>query len=153
LKKITIKPIGKVKNSIKKIKRDGWDSLVSKVILNPGYEEALEGIEAYSHLWVLFWISRMSKKRLEMKKIHPKSLNNLPLVGIFATRTQYRPNPIGLTLVKLLGRNKNVLLVQGLDALNGTPIIDIKPISPHGEFLKTAKVPKWYHKLWEKNVP
>jgi len=149
LKKITIGAIGKVRNSVRKMKREGWESVVSEVILDPKLEEALEGVEDYSHLLVLFWLSRVQKRERGMKKIHPKSRQDLPLVGIFATRTQYRPNPIGLTLVKLIGRKKNILRVRGLDAVNGTPVVDIKPISPRYEFPKDTRVPKWYDQLWK----
>jgi tRNA-Thr(GGU) m(6)t(6)A37 methyltransferase TsaA len=148
---ITLKAIGRVRNSVEKMKREGWESVVSQIIVNPGLEEALAGVEDYSHLLILFWLSRVPKAGRGMKKIHPKSLQDLPLVGIFATRTQYRPNPIGLTLVKLLGRRKNVLRVRGLDALNGTPVIDIKPITPRHEFPKDIRVPKWYDQLWKKS--
>ena len=148
MKKITLGIIGRVRNSIRKMKRDGWESVVSDVILDPKLEEALEGIEDYSHLLVLFWLNRVQKGRRNLKKIHPRSREDLPLVGIFATRTQYRPNPIGLTLVELVWRKKNMLRVRGLDAVNGTPVIDIKPISPRQEFLKEPKVPKWYDQLW-----
>ena len=148
MRKISLKAIGRVHNSVGKIKREGWESVVSEVILDKKFEGALEGVEDYSHLLILFWLSRVRKAGRKMKKIHPKSRQDLPLVGVFATRTQYRPNPIGLTLVKLLGRKKNVLKVRGLDALNGTPVIDIKPISPYHEFLKRTRVPKWYNQLW-----
>jgi len=150
LKKFAIKAIGRVRNSIRQMKRGGWESVVSDIILDPQYEDALDGTEDYSHLLILFWLSRVPKVRREMKKIHPKSRQDLPLVGIFATRTQYRPNPIGLTLVELIGRKKNVLRVRGLDARNGTPVVDIKPISPRHEFIKGARVPEWYSKLWKK---
>lgn len=149
MRKITIEPIGKVRNPIRKKKREGWESVVSDVILEPKYEEALEGIEEYSHLIILFWLSRVhswAKRRLF--KIHPKSRADLPLVGVFSTRTQYRPNPIGLTVVKLLKRSRNVLRVKGLDALHGTPIIDVKPISPRTDFPSPSRVPEWYHRLW-----
>ncbi len=125
--------------------------MVSEVILDKPFAEALEGVEEYSHLLVLFWLSRVRKAERKMKKIHPKSRQDLPLVGVFATRTQYRPNPIGLTLVRLLERKKNVLKVRGLDALNGTPVIDIKPISPRQEFPKKNRVPKWYDQLWRQS--
>ena len=85
-------------------------------------------------------------------KVHPKSRNDLPRVGVFATRTQYRPNPIGLTLVELLGRRENVLRVRGLDALSGTPVLDLKPISPAKEFPKRTRVPGWYGRLWTREA-
>ncbi len=109
----------------------------------------MEGVEAYSHVLVLFWITRIPRSRRQMMKVHPKSREDLPVVGVFATRTQYRPNPIGLTLVPLLGREGNVLRVRGLDAIHGTPILDIKPISPVHEFPRKTRVPKWYRRLWD----
>lgn len=149
--KIALRAIGRVRNSIRKKKREGWESIISQIVLEPRYEEALEGIEGYSHLLILFWLSRVSPRvRGRMMKIHPRFRLDLPLVGIFSTRTQYRPNPIGLTLVQLLKRKKNILQVRGLDAINGTPIVDIKPISPQTEFPRKIRVPEWYHRLWVK---
>jgi tRNA-Thr(GGU) m(6)t(6)A37 methyltransferase TsaA len=149
LQNIVLKVIGRVRNSIRHKKREGWESLISEVVLDPRYEEALEGIEDYSHILVLFWLSRVSAgTRGRMLKVHPKSRSDLPLVGIFSTRTQYRPNPIGLTLVRLIERRKNILKVRGLDAMNGSPVLDIKPISPRTEFPGRIQVPKWYNRLW-----
>ena len=149
--KITLKAIGKVRNSIHEMKREGWESIISEVVLDPRYEEALEGVEDYSHLFILSWLSPVSPRvRGPMMKIHPRSRLDLPLVGIFSTRTQYRPNPIGLTMVQLLKRRGNILVVRGLDAMNGTPILDIKPISPRTEFPRKIRVPDWYHRLWMK---
>jgi len=151
LRKITLKAIGKVRNSICKKKREGWESVISEVIVDPRYEEGLEGIEDYSHLLILFWLSRtLSRDRGRAMKIHPRSRLDLPLVGVFLTRTQYRPNPIGLTLVQLLKKKKNILEVRGLDAMNGTPVLDIKPISPRTEFPRRIRVPTWYYRLWAK---
>ncbi len=148
---MTFKIIGRVRNSIRKKKREGWESVSSDVVIEPKYEEALEGIEEYSHIFILFWLSRVSAKaRREMVKIHPRFRLDLPLVGVFSTRTQYRPNPIGLTLVELLGKKKNILRVRGLDAMNGTPVLDIKPVSPRTEFPRKTRVPKWYALLGEK---
>jgi len=149
LKRLNLKIIGKVRNSVREMKREGWESLESEVIVDPRFEEALEGIEDYSHVLVLFWLSRVRKDQRNLKRIHPKSRKDLPWVGIFATRTQYRPNPIGLTVVELVERKKNILRVRGLDAMNGTPVVDIKPISPRQEFLKEPRVPKWYDQLWK----
>jgi tRNA (adenine37-N6)-methyltransferase len=157
LQKIILKPIGRVRNSVRRKRREGWESIPSKIVLDPRYEEALEGIEDYSHILVLFWLSRVTPgQRGRMLKIHPRGRLDLPLVGIFSTRTQYRPNPVGLTLVELLKRKKNVLQVRGLDALNGTPVIDIKPISPRTEFPPNSLVPEWYRRLFakpEKKLP
>jgi tRNA-Thr(GGU) m(6)t(6)A37 methyltransferase TsaA len=107
MEEITFKAIGRVRNSIRKENREGWESVISELIIDPKYEEALEGVEDYSHLFILFWLSRMlTREKGRGLKIHPKSRLDLPLVGVFSTRTQYRPNPIGLTLVKLIKRKK-----------------------------------------------
>ncbi len=147
---ITVRPIGRVRNSIRTKKREGWGTVVSRIELAPKYASALDGIEEYSHLLVIFWLSRVSSAaRGKILKIHPRSRPDLPLVGVFATRTQYRPNPIGLTQVQLLGRKGHILTVKGLDALNGTPVIDIKPISPKTEMPARFRVPEWYPRLWK----
>ena len=105
MQEITLKTIGRVRNSIRKKKREGWESVISEVIIDPKYEEALEGVEDSPHLF--FWLSRMlPRDKGRVLKIHPRSRLDLPLVGVFSTRTQYRPNPIGLTLVQLLKRKK-----------------------------------------------
>lgn len=134
------------------LKREGWESVVSEIVLKPGYAEALDGVENYSHLFVLFFVTRIPPGRRGMLKVHPKSRPDLPLVGVFATRTQYRPNPIGLTLVELLSRKRNVLRVRGLDAVGGTPVLDLKPISPAKDFPKRTRVPDWYRRLWSRET-
>lgn len=149
--RIVLRPIGEVRNSIRRLKRDGWEAVVSAIVVRPELAEALEGVEDYSHLFVLFWIGRLPEGR-RMLKVRPKSRKDLPLVGIFATRTQYRPNPVGLTLVELLSRKKNVLRVRGLDALSGTPVLDLKPISPLKDFPKKTRVPAWYGRLWKRKT-
>ena len=68
---------------------------------------------------------------------------DLPLVGLFATRSPRRPNPIGVTTVRLLERRGNVLRVLGLDALDGTPVLDIKPYLPYGDCIQDTHVPEW----------
>lgn len=98
--------------------------LISKIVINSEYSDGLLGIEEWSHLYVIYWMDRISdeKKTLLCPGNEPR-----PTVGIFATRAPVRPNPIGLTLVELVRRERNVLIVKGLDALHGTPVLDIKP--------------------------
>ncbi len=149
---VHLKIIGRVRNSIRKKKREGWESIISEIVLDRGYEEGLEGVEEYSHVFVVFWLSRVSRRlKPGSMKIHPKSRPDLPLVGVFATRTQYRPNPLGLTLVQFLGKKGSVLRVKGLDALSGTPVLDIKPISPRTDSPRKIRVPTWYRLLWAKS--
>ena len=99
--------------------------LISRIVINKEYSDGLAGIEEWSHLYVIYWMDRI----LEEKKtlLCPGNDHDIPTVGIFATRAPVRPNPLGLTLVELMSRKENVLVVKGLDALDGTPVLDIKP--------------------------
>jgi len=124
----------------------------SQIIVHHELTEALAGIEDFSHLFVLFWLHEISGEQRKTLKVHPRGRKDLPLLGVFATRTMLRPNPIGLTLVELVKVEGNVLTVRGLDALDGTPVLDIKPFDPW-DTAKDAKVPRWWTKLNEKAQP
>lgn len=104
--------------------RDAKD-IVSTITVHEQFVEALDGIESYSHIVVLYWF-HLSERPASMK-VHPRGDPSRPKRGIFATRSPVRPNPIGLTVVRLLERRGNELLVRGLDAIDGTPVVDIKP--------------------------
>ena len=142
---IELEPIGFVKtNTIRKeVKKR---SNVSEIILREDLVETLHGIEDFSHLYVMFWMHEVPKEERKTVKVHPRGRRDLPLLGIFATRTPHRPNPIGLTLVELIKVNDNTLTIRGLDAYDGTPIIDIKPFDMW-DTTEDVKVPKWWAKL------
>ena len=145
LNEICLTPIGIVKTEVKgKEVRD--KKLISKIIIREEYIEALEGIEEFSHLFVIFWLHQIKTKDKKIKKVQPRGRKDLEFIGIFATRTPFRPNPIGLTCVKLINKKNNFLSVQGLDAYNGTPILDIKPFDSWDK-IKGFKVPKWWKML------
>lgn len=143
---ITLKPIGRVRNEVKKSMRYGWEEVVSELVLAPDLSGALEGLEGFSHIIVLFWMHGLSPQERQLTKVHPQRREDLPLVGVFATRSPARPNPIGVAVARLLGREGNVLRVKGLDALDGTPILDIKPYLP-GDSVAETGVPEWVSKL------
>lgn len=144
--KISLEPIGEVKNNIKEPPRE-WSSVVSELVLKPEFSEAMEGLEEFSHIIVLFWMHRAFPQPGSWGKVHPKGRPELPLVGVFATRSPIRPNPIGMTVVRLLERQGNILKVMGLDALDGTPLLDIKPYIPKGDRISKTKLPDWVSKL------
>lgn len=109
------------------------DGTVSKIVFTKDYRnpEALRGIEGYSHLW-LIWNFSKSARDTWSPTVRPPRLGGNKRMGVFATRSPFRPNPIGLSSVKLLGIEKSesdgtFLLVSGADLLDGTPIYDIKP--------------------------
>jgi tRNA-Thr(GGU) m(6)t(6)A37 methyltransferase TsaA len=145
LKEIELKPIGYVRRLSKR--EDVKDrSLISHIIVRKELAKALEGVEGFSHLLVIFYMHEIPKEETKALKVHPRGRTDLPLLGVFSTRTAYRPNPIGLTLVELLKRKGNVLVVRGLDAFDGTPVLDLKPFDSKDMTLN-AKVPEWHKKL------
>lgn len=145
LNTINLDPVGFVQTeAVGKEVRD--KSLISKIIFRKEYIEALEGIKEFSHLFVLFWLHQMPDQDRRILKVHPRGRNDMPLLGIFATRTPHRPNPIGLTRVKLLNVEENVVTVQGLDAFDGTPVLDIKPFDSW-DTTEDFTVPDWWMKL------
>jgi len=146
LKRISLRAIGTVHNAVRE-GRQKWGQVTSEIELLPEHAERLEGIEDFSHIHVLFYLDRVSRYERGMKKFHPRDREDLPLVGAFATRSQRRPNPIGLTTVRLLGRKGNTLRVKGLDALDGTPVLDIKPYSARHDLHPEATAPDWVEKL------
>lgn len=120
------------------------EELISKIVFEPEYrdENALEGIEGFSHIWLL-WEFSETKRADWSPTVRPPRLGGNKRMGVFATRSPYRPNPIGLSLVRLVakkrdGDNGMVLLVAGADLLNGTPIYDIKPYIPYVDICQDA---------------
>jgi tRNA-Thr(GGU) m(6)t(6)A37 methyltransferase TsaA len=142
---IEVKPIGFIKTQAigKEVKNRHH---ISEITLYEDLEEALEGINGFSHLFVIFWMHRISNGERMTLKVNPRGRDDMPLLGIFATRTPYRPNPIGLTLVEILEVQRNVIRVRGLDAFDGTPILDIKPFD-HWDMAEDARLPKWWMRL------
>lgn len=146
---IALTPIGQVVNGIEYPSDVKWEDIVSEVVITPQLAEALDGIEGFSHIVVVFYLHRVGEDQRSVLKVHPENREELPLVGVFATRSPVRPNPIGITVVKLLERRGNILKVLGLDAYNGTPVLDIKPYLRRGDLVEEATTPDWLLRLWE----
>ena len=114
------------------------EEVVSTIVFEPEYRvpEALRGIEAFSHLW-LIWAFDRTERETWSPTVRPPRLGGNQRIGVFATRSPYRPNPIGLSCVRLIGVEKGsegtVLKVAGADLVNGTPIYDIKPYLPYAD--------------------
>jgi tRNA-Thr(GGU) m(6)t(6)A37 methyltransferase TsaA len=142
---IVLKPIGVVKTTaIGDEVRD--KTRTSQLVISKELTTALDGVDGFSHLFVLFWLHKTSAEQRKLLKVHPRRRKDLPLLGIFATRTMTRPNPVGLTLVELVKVEGNILTVRGLDAFDGTPVLDIKPFDSW-DAAETAKVPEWWTKM------
>ena len=97
---------------------------------------ALDGIKNFEYLWILFWLHRVSQSKRRILKVHPRGDIRRPKRGVFSTHSPVRPNPIGLTRVRLLKRENNILRVEELDASIDSPVIDIKNGSAHSPLLR-----------------
>jgi tRNA-Thr(GGU) m(6)t(6)A37 methyltransferase TsaA len=145
---LVLHPIGRVvKGRPPEEGGDGWETEVAELEIEPEWAGALDGIEAFSHIWVIWWLDRFESPP-DTLRVRPERREELPLVGIFATRSPHRPNPVALTVVRLLERRGPVLQVEGLDAYEGTPILDIKPYLRRGDVIPEAQMPDWLERLW-----
>jgi tRNA (adenine37-N6)-methyltransferase len=120
-----LRPIGRVENDFDvDAPTDTISASVSRIVIDPELTEALSGLEPGQRVLVLFWFHQAGGSELLQ---HPRGDIARPVRGVFALRSPRRPNPIGATVVELVGRSGNVLEVRGLDAINGTPVLDLKP--------------------------
>jgi tRNA-Thr(GGU) m(6)t(6)A37 methyltransferase TsaA len=141
-----LEPIGFVRNEIEGPGKRNWQEVISEIVIKPELNESLDQITGFSHLIVLFWTQKVAAADIPAK-VHPQHNLNLPLVGLFASRSPIRPNPVCLTVVRLLERRDNILVVKGLDAFNSTVVIDIKPYIPRSDLIRDAAAPDWCGKL------
>lgn len=146
---INFVPIGRVINGIEFPSDVKWETITSRVVIAPQLVEALDGIDGFSHIVIIFYLHKVDEDRRSLLKVHPENKEELPLVGVFATRSPVRPNPIGVTVVRLLERQENVLKVLGLDVYDDTPVLDIKPYLRRGDLVEEATMPDWLLRLWE----
>ncbi len=145
LPEVTLRPVGFVRSRVKET-GDGrdWSSVHARIILRPELADALMGLDTYSHVLVLFWPSLVpAHVRGSKHQLHPRDDPANPLMGVLATRSQIRFNPVLCTAVRLLSVKGNEVRVKGLDAIDGTPVLDIKPYIPHFDSVPDAKVPGW----------
>jgi len=127
---------------------DQSEAKAAEITIDAAWSEALDGIEGFSHIWVLWWIDRFDDPP-ERQHVHPEGRSEMPLVGLLATRSPHRPCPIGITVVRLLERRGGRLLVEGLDAFEGTHVLDIKPYLRRGDLIPEAGAPDWLERLWQ----
>lgn len=155
---VEIKPIGVVRNSIVEPEYIHWNNVISEVIIDPVHLDAIRDLYSdYSHALILFWFHEvcMVKERHVPQGKH----DMIPEVGMFSCRCPHRPNPIGVTTVEIIDQRANVITVKGLDAINNTPVVDIKPYTPQFDFVcrnnetvrdaisQSVRVPDWIFHL------
>jgi tRNA-Thr(GGU) m(6)t(6)A37 methyltransferase TsaA len=141
LPEIRLKAIGTVRSETKEPTRRKSTDTISQIIIDNSLAEALDNLNEFSHIIVLYWMHKSPHRA--PRKVHPRGNPGIEPMGVLATRSPDRPNPIGKSTVRLLGRDGNVLKVQGLDAIDGTPVLDIKPYIPGDDTVKNAKAPAW----------
>jgi tRNA (adenine37-N6)-methyltransferase len=165
MKEFIIRPIGIVKNKIdaeilkyanndieldpKRIKSSRHAFDTSEIIIYDEYLECLDGIEDFSHLMIIYWTHKTPVHARSIKKVHPAGLKSMPIKGVFATRSPVRPNPLALSSVRLLECKENILIVEGLDAINGSPVLDIKPHLPSYDSPLNVKIADWMYAIGE----
>lgn len=120
---------------------------VSEIILSEEFSELLDGIEEYSHLVILYWGHEVPTSGRTLKKTHPAGMTQYPKQGIYATYSPARPNPVLMTVVQLVKTENNRLYVSGLDAINNSPVLDIKPYVPLLFPQEGVIIPEWMKKI------
>ncbi|MEQ1779927.1 MAG: SAM-dependent methyltransferase [Hyphomonadaceae bacterium] len=153
--KITLDPIGHVRTTRADPTDDNWDAETTRIELETTRftADALLSLDTFSHVEVLYWFHHEEAATPVIGARHPRGNQDWPLVGIFAPRGKNRPNRIGLTICEILKVDGTTLHVKGLDAIDGTPVLDLKPwvsdFGPRGD----VREPKWMKDLmsgyWE----
>jgi len=142
---VELHPIGFVHSPVKEPGHEDWQDVVSEIAVSPEFEPALEHVEDFSHLIVIYWMHLLAPAERGVLRVHPMRSPSLPFAGVFAARSPARPNPLGLTVVRLLERRGSVVRVAGLDAVDGTPVLDIKPYLPISDAASDVRVASWVH--------
>ena len=127
---VPLTPIGFVSNSIPEPRDEGWGAVVSRIRLRPELADGLKGLGDFSHAVVVFLMDRAEFDGGSHLVRRPRDRADMPSAGIFAQRARHRPNPIGVTTVTIEGVGDGVLTVRGLDAIDGTPVLDVSRTSP-----------------------
>jgi tRNA-Thr(GGU) m(6)t(6)A37 methyltransferase TsaA len=141
---VKVTPIGHVVSERTEPLDDGWEAVTARIELDPERfgPDALAGLEDFSHVEIVFLFDRVPEARIETGARHPRGNTDWPRVGIFAQRGKNRPNRIGVTVCRCLGVSGTTLHLSGLDAIDGTPVLDIKPVMsgfpPRGDVREPA---------------
>jgi len=145
-----MRPVGYVSSPVSEKVDENWGGVVSRILLLPEYAGGLLGLKDFSHALIVTYLhqARFEKERHLQRR--PRGLESMPQVGIFSQRAKDRPNPIGVTAVKISSVGNDYLEIQGLDAINGTPVLDIKPYFPQYDKVEDSAVPDWVNRLMEK---
>lgn len=140
---INVRVIGAVAAAGSDLNRVDWSRARSEIELQPEYADALLGLNEYSHILVIAWLDRIPGEMRARLRAYPSGDERYPLQGALALRGGARPNPIAVTVCELLGSDGPRLRVRGLDLVDGTPVLDLKPYIPHYDSVAKATLPGW----------
>ncbi len=140
---IEIEPIGVVTGAGGELTRQDWSRVQSEVRLRPEFADALLGLADYSHVIVIGWLGQVPVELRERRQAYPAGNNRLPLQGALSLRGGARPNPVSITVCRLLAIESAVLLLEGLDLVDGTPVLDVKPYIAFYDSVTEATIPRW----------
>jgi tRNA (adenine37-N6)-methyltransferase len=146
-----IDPIGHVRGGRSEAIDDDWGASLATIALDPKRftADALLGLDGFSHAEIIYLFDKVSDDKIETAARHPRGRSDWPKIGIFAQRGKNRPNRMGVTVCRIVSVDGLNLAVEGLDAIDGTPVIDIKPVmsgfQPRGEF----REPQWAREIME----
>lgn len=144
---ISMRAIGYVERGLPEDRKSSRYLTESIIRILDEYAGGLEGLEGYSHAFIIYWMDRAPGPSIKWR---PWKSSRYPEVGVFATRFPGRPNPIGLTLVEIVRVEPPRLVVRGLDAWTGSPVLDVKPYDYH-DVVCCPRVPRWVEDRWERD--
>jgi tRNA-Thr(GGU) m(6)t(6)A37 methyltransferase TsaA len=136
-----VRAIGHVESPAREAVDCDWGTVESRIVLEPEFRPGLRGLDDFSHAVVVTYLHEASFDPARHLVRRPRGLASMPELGIFAQRAKDRPNPLGITVVRLLGVASYGVTVQGLDAVDGTPVLDLKPYFPQFDAAAGARVP------------
>jgi len=143
---VTLRVIGTVRNGRTSAADADWGTLESTIEMAPNCAAGLDGLQDFSHALVIFHLHADPDREAPTLRRRPRGRADMPELGVFAQRGRMRPNPVGVTAVEVIRVEPGRLTVRGLDALDGTPVLDLKPYVPVFD-RRDARVPEWMERL------
>lgn len=146
---LALRAIGRVHSPVTEPVDLDWGPVASRIVLEPEYRAGLRGLDGFSHVLVIAFLHGAAFDPARHLLRRPRGRADMPELGIFAQRAKDRPNPLGVSVVPLLAVEPDGIRVRGLDAIDGTPVVDLKPHFPAFDSAVGATVPDWVARLME----
>ena len=146
---LQVRPIGIVRSRAKEPVDHGWGQVESLIEIRPELRAGLRGLGDFSHVLVVSWLHQAGFDPARHLVRRPRGQADMPELGIFAQRAKDRPNPLGISVVELIALEPTGVRVRGLDAIDGTPILDLKPCFPDFDAAQRVRVPEWVARLMQ----